>query len=99
MPLNIIVKSGGRKKMSDEELAHYMAKRNDESAIRDSSTYKDRSRQIRKEAEKLKLPDGMKVRAVYDAKMFQAHEERNPGCMSDEGYLRELRRDNDEIKM
>ena len=36
--------------MSDEELAHYMAKRNDESAIRNSSTYRDRSRQIRKEA-------------------------------------------------
>ena len=41
----------------------------------------------------------MKIGGVYDAKMFQAHEERNPGCMSDEGYLRELRRDNDEIKM
>ena len=57
--------------MSDEELAHYMAKRNDESAIRNSSTYRDRSRQIRKEAENLKLPDGMKVRQSMTPKCFR----------------------------
>ena len=41
----------------------------------------------------------MKVRAVYDAQMYMRHEQQNKGCMSDEGYLRELRRDNDEMRM
>lgn len=99
MPLNIIVKSGGRKKMSDEEMAHHLAKQNEQAVIREKATYRDRSRQIRKEAEKINLPDGMKVRAVYDAQMYMRHEQQNKGCMSDEGYLRELRRDNDEMRM
>ena len=99
MPLNIIVKSGGRKKMSDEEVAHHIAKANEQAVVREKATYRDRSRQIRKEAEKLNLPKGVEVRAVYDARTFFRHEQQNPGSMSDEGYLRELRRDNDEMRM
>lgn len=85
--------------MSDDEMAHHIAKANQESAIREKATYKERSRQIRKEAEKLNLPKGVKVRAVYDSRTYFRHEQQNPGSMSDEGYLRELRRDNEEIRM
>ncbi|BAQ84580.1 hypothetical protein [uncultured Mediterranean phage uvMED] len=87
--------------MSNDEMAHYLAKKNEEAVIREKATYKQRSRQIRKDAEKINLPDGMKVRAVYDARTYFRHaqQEGREGCMTDEGYLRELRRDNDEISM
>ena len=98
MSLNIIVRKGGRK-MSDEELAQHMAKQNDEAVIREKATYKERSRRIRKEAENIQLPKGMKVQGVYDARTYFRHEAENPGCTSDESYMRELRRDNDEMKM
>ena len=78
MPINIIVKSGGRKKMSDDEMAHYLAKQNEQAVIREKATYRDRSRQIR---------------------TYFRHEQQNPGCTSDETYMRELRRDNDEMRM
>jgi len=99
MPLNIIVKSGGRKKMSDDEMAHYLAKQNEQAVIREKATYRDRSRQIRKDAEKIKLPKGMQIGGVYDARTYFRHEQQNPGCTSDETYMRELRRDNDEMRM
>jgi hypothetical protein len=99
MPLNIIVKSGGRKKISDEEMADYLAKRNNEALVRDKATYRERSREIRKAAEKMKLPNGFRVKGVYDAKMLHQHEIANPGCSSDPGYLKELRKDNPEMNM
>ena len=85
--------------MSDEELAHYISKQNEQDLARDKATYRDRSREIRRAAEKIDLPKGFEVRGVYDAKMFARHEQANPGCTSDESYLRELRRDNDEMRM
>lgn len=98
MSLNIIVKSGGGK-ISDDEMAHRIQKSNEEAVIREKATYKERSRKLRKEAEKINLPGGCKVRAVYDSRTFFRHEQENPGSMSDEGYLRELRRDNEEMRM
>ena len=98
MPINIIVKSGGGK-VSDEEMAHHLRQSNREDIEREKATYKERSRQIRKDAENISLPDGMRVRAVYDAKTFFRHEEARKGCMSDESYLRELRRDNEEMRL
>ena len=85
--------------MSDEELAHHMAKQNDQAVIREKATYKERSRRIRKEAENIKLPKGMKVQGVYDARTYFRHEQENPGCTSDESYMRDLRRDNEEMRM
>ena len=70
MPLNIIVRSGGRKKISDEEMADYLAKKNNEDLARDKATYRERSREIRKAAENINLPKGFRVKGVYDAKCF-----------------------------
>ena len=98
MSVNIIIK-GNKPKVSNEEMAERIAESNAQAAIREKHTYKDRSRQIRKEAEKLDLPPGTKVRAVYDSRTYMRHEQANPGCMSNEGYLRELRRDNEEMRL
>ncbi len=98
MTVNIIIK-GNKSKVSNEEMAERIAESNAQAVIREKHTYKERSRQIRKEAEKLDLPPGVKVRAVYDSRTYMRHEQANPGCMSDEGYLRELRRDNEEMRL
>jgi hypothetical protein len=99
MSVNIIVKSSNKPKVSNEEMAERMAESNAHAAIREKHTYKERSRKIRKAAEQLNLPPSVKVRAVYDSRTFMRLEQANPGCMSDEGYLRELRRDNDEMRL
>ena len=99
MPINIMTHGTKSRKVSNEELAHNIAKQNEQAAIREKHEYKERSRQIRKAAENLNFGEGVRARAVYDARTFMRHEQQNPGCMSDEGYLRELRRDNPEIRL
>ena len=94
MPLNIIVRSGGRKKISDEEMADYLAKRNNEALVRDKATYRERSRESERQ-QKILSAKGFRVKGVYDAKMLHQHEIANPGCSSDPSYLKELRRDNE----
>lgn len=98
MPLNIITRSKTRK-VSDSEVAHHMAKVNEEAAIREKHTYKERSRQIRKAAENLPEIPGMKARAVYDSRTYFRHEQERPGCMSDPTYTKELLRDNEEMRL
>ena len=99
MPLNIIVKSGGRRNISDEEVAHYLAKREEERIVEEKHTYKERARKARKAAENMQLPEGVRARAVYDARTYFRHEQQNPGCMSDPSYTRELLRDNEEMRL
>ena len=99
MSVNIIIKKGNKAKVSNEEMAEKIAESNAQAPIREKHTYDERSRKIRKAAEQLNLPPGVRARAVYDARTFMRHEQANPGCMSDEGYLRELRRDNDEMRL
>lgn len=99
MSLNIIVKSGGRSKISDDEVAHHLAKREEERIVKEKHTYKERARKIRKAAENMQLPEGVRARAVYDARTYFRHEQQNPGCMSDPSYTRELLRDNEEMRL
>jgi acyl-coenzyme A synthetase/AMP-(fatty) acid ligase len=98
MSVNIIIKSN-KPKVSNEEMAERINEANAQAVIREKHEYKERSRKIRKAAEELDLPKDVRVRAVYDSRMFMRHEQANPGCMSDESYLRELRRDNEEIRL
>jgi hypothetical protein len=98
MPLNIIVKSGGGK-VSNSELSETLARANDEAVVRDNHTYKERSRRIRKEAEKMNFGPGVRPRAVYDLKTYMNIEQANPGAMTDETFLKELRRDNPEMRL
>ena len=99
MSINIITHGMRTRKVSNEEVAETIAKANEESVIREKHEYKEKSRQIRKAAGKMNFPKGVRPRAIYDARTFMRHEMQNPGCMSDEGYLRELRRDNPEINL
>ena len=87
------------RKVSNEQVAEQIARSNEQAAIREKHEYKDKARQLRKAAEVLNLPGGVRARAVYDARTYFRHEQQNPGCMSDEGYLRELRRDNPEMRL
>ena len=98
-PLNIMVHGTKSRKVSSEEVAEQIARSNEQAAIREKHEYKDRARQIRKAAENMSLPDGVEARAVYDARTFFRHEQERPGCMADEGYLRELRRTNPEMRL
>ena len=99
MPINIITHGMRAKKVSNEEVAETLARTNEEAAIREKATYKERARQIRKAAEGFTSTPGVQVKAVIDAKTYFRHEQENPGCMSDKGYTRELLRDNPEMRM
>jgi hypothetical protein len=99
MPINIMTHGTRSRKVSNEEVAERIAKANEQAVIREKSEYQQRSRDIRKAAEKMNFGKGVRPRAVYDARTYFRHEQQNPGCMSNESYLRELRRDNPEIRL
>ena len=99
MSINIMTHGTRSRKVSNEEVAEQIARSNEQAAIREKHEYKDKARQLRKAAEGLNLPAGVRARAVYDARTYFRHEQQNPGCMTDEGYLRELRRDNPEMRL
>jgi hypothetical protein len=99
MSLNIITHGTRKPRVSNEEVAETLARANEEAVIREKHQYKERSRQIRKEAEKMNFGKGVRVQGVYDARTLMRHEQQNPGCTSDPSYMRELRRDNEEMRM
>ena len=99
MPINIMTHGTRSPKISNEQVAEKIAKANEEAVIREKHEYRERSRDIRKAAEKMNFGKGVRARAVYDARTYFRHEQQNPGCMSNESYLRELRRDNPEIRL
>ena len=99
MPINIITHGMKGKKVSNEEVAETLARANEQAAIREKATYKERSRQIRKAAEGFKSSQGVQVKAVIDAKTYFRHEQENPGCWADKQYTREALRDNPEMRM
>ena len=99
MPINIMTHGTKSRKVSNEEVAERIARANEQAVIREKAEYQERSRDIRKAAGKMNFGKGVRARAVYDARTYFRHEQQNPGCMSDEGYLRELRRDNPEIRI
>ena len=67
MPLNIITHGMKAKKVSNEEVAETLARANEEAAIREKHGYKERSRQLRKTAEKWNFGKGVRAKAVIDA--------------------------------
>jgi len=99
MPINIMTHGTRSQKISNEQVAEKIAKANEEAVIREKHEYRERSRDIRKAAEKMNFGKGVRARAVYDARTYFRHEQQKPGCMSNESYLRELRRDNPEIRL
>jgi flagellar basal body rod protein FlgC len=99
MPLNIITHGMKAKKVSNEEVAETLARANEEAAIREKHGYKERSRQLRKTAEKWNFGKGVRAKAVIDAQTYFRHEQQSPGCMSDPGYTKEFLRDNPETRL
>jgi hypothetical protein len=99
MPINIMTHGTRSRKVSNEEVAERIARANEQAVIREKAEYQERSRAIRKAAGKMNFGKGVRPRAVYDARTYFRHEQQNPGCMSNESYLRELRRDNPEIRL
>ena len=87
------------KKVSNEEVAETLARANEEAAIREKHEYKERSRQVRKAAEKFNFGKGVRAQAVIDAKTYFRHEQQNPGCWADAQYTREALRDNPEMRL
>ena len=100
MPLNIIIKGGGKgSQMSGEEMALYLANKNQKAMEREKAGYMDRQLRARKEMEQEGNSDTLRPSAVYDAKTYFRHEGERPGCMSDPEYKREYHRDNPESKL
>lgn len=99
MSINIITHGMRTKKVSNEEVAETLARANEEAAIREKHEYRDRSRQIRKQAENWNFGKGIQAKAVIDAQTYFRHEQQNPGCMSDSSYTKELLRDNPEMRL
>ena len=99
MALNIITHGMRTKKVSNEEVAETLARRNEQDAIREKHEYRDRSRKIRKAAENFNFGGGVKATAVIDAQTYMRHEQQNPGCWADKQYTKEALRDNPEMRL
>jgi hypothetical protein len=98
MSVNIIIKSGTNDRQTNAEIAEGLARANEEAVIREKATYKERSRDLRKAAEKIRKGNGaFRLESVMDARTYMRHEQERPGCMSDETYRKELLRDNEEM--
>jgi len=99
MPLNIITHGTKSKKVSNEEMAERLAKSNREAMIREKHEYKERSRQIRKNAENFNFGGGFRGKAVIDSATYFRHEQQNPGCWADKSFTKEMLRDNPEMRL
>ena len=98
MSINIIIRGGGKGRQSDEEVAAGIARQNEAAAVREKHEYRDKSRKIRKAAEKYRGGNGLlRLESVMDARTYFRHETENPGAMADDTYVNELLRDNPEI--
>lgn len=100
MPVNIIIKKGGRTP-SREEAAEDLADRTDIAISQENYTRDKRQRAARIESDAVLGPGGEHLRpaSVIDIQTYMRHEQANPGCMSDSEYKRDFLRRNPDCRV
>ena len=98
MSLNIIVRGGKKSGNSQEEIAYYLRKANEQAAIREKSGYAKRQAQVRKAAKSLEGGKGdFRLARVTDMTTYLRHEQQRPGCWADKGFTKDFEKANPEV--
>ena len=100
MSLNIIVKGGKRSGNSQEEIAYYMRKANEQAVVREKAGYAQRQEQARRAAKSLEGGKGnFRLKRVTDMATYMRHQQERPGCWSDKGFVKDFEKSNPECKI
>lgn len=101
MSLNIIVKGGKRSGNSQEEIAYYMRKANEQAVVREKAGYAKRQEQARQAAKALEGGKGnFRLKRVTDLPTYLRHQQERPGCWSDsKGFVKDFEKANPEVKV
>jgi len=100
MSLNIIVKGGKRSGNSQEEIAYYLRKANEQAVVREKAGYHQRQAQVRKAAKSLEGSKGdFRLARVTDMATYLRHEQERPGCWADKGFQKDFEKSNPECKI
>ncbi len=100
MSLNIIVKGGKRSGNSQEEIAYYMRKANEQAVVREKKGYAQRQEQARRAAKFLEGGKGnFRLQRVTDTATYLRHQQERPGCWGDKGFVKDFEKSNPEVKV
>lgn len=100
MSLNIIVKGGKRSGNSQEEIAYYIRKANQQAAVREKAGYAQRQEQVRKAAKSLEGSKGnFRLKRVTDMTTYLRHEQQAPGCWANKEFTKDFEKSNPEVKV
>jgi hypothetical protein len=100
MSLNIIVKGGKRSGNSQEEIAYYLRKANEQAVVREKAGYAQRQKQSRKAAKAFEGGKGdLRLARVTDLTTYVRHEQERPGCWADKGFRKDFEKSNPECKV
>ena len=100
MSLNIIVKGGKKSGNSQEEIAYYMRKANEQAVVREKAGYAQRQEQARRAAKALEGGKGnFRLKSVTDLPTYLRHQQERPGCWSDKGFRKDFEKANPEVKV
>ena len=100
MSLNIIVRGGKKSGNSQEEIAYYLRKANEQAAIREKAGYAKRQKQARKAAKSLEGSKGdFRLARVTDMTTYLRHSLERPGCWADKEFQKDFEKSNPECKV
>lgn len=97
MSLNIIVRGGKKSGNSQEEIAYYLRKANEQAAVREKAGYAKRQEQIRHAAKSLEGGKGnFRLKRVTDMTTYLRHEQQKPGCWANKEWTKDFEKSNPE---
>lgn len=100
MSLNIIVRGGKKSRSSQDEIAYYLRKENEQAAIREKAGYAQRQKQARKAAKAFEGGKGdLRLARVTDLTTYVRHEQERPGAWADKGFQKDFEKSNPECKV
>lgn len=101
MSLNIIIKGGGKNRISDEEYIARLRKRNEEDMRKEKATYTERQRAVAKAHEDMKGKKSKYFKPVgaIDARTFLRWEQQDPGFWNDTKNRDKFYKDNPECRI
>jgi len=100
MSLNIIVRGGKKSRSSQDEIAYYLRKHNEQAAVNEKAGYAKRQTKARQAAKSLEGSKGdFRLARVVDKATYIRHEQERPGCWADKGFVKDFEKSNPECKV
>ena len=97
MSLNIIIRGGKKGRSSQDEIAYYLRKANEQAAVREKAGYTKRQEQVRQAAKSLEGGKGnFRLKRVTDMTTYMRHEQQAPGCWANKEFTKDFEKANPE---